>query len=157
QQGEILGTIDMSNVGAVKVCVTDDRSIWTISSAFAEPRRAGDAVLRNYKFGSGLVQTVVPKVSDGVVPYSGRKANMVLRSAIACNDKEVYALLPEDEGPGAVWMQVEGEEQLPPVKVRDADIHANANNFFAKSRDVIDGEGVFLIFQADPESNRYIP
>ena len=64
KMGNYLGQIDLGKWRAAKICIADDKSIWTLSGdeEFGHPVYSPDqGVLRNYKFGSGLLRAVVPR------------------------------------------------------------------------------------------------
>jgi hypothetical protein len=62
--GNFLEQIDLGKWRAPRICVADDKSIWTLSEEeeMGHPFYSPDeGVLRNYKFGSGLLRAVVPR------------------------------------------------------------------------------------------------
>jgi hypothetical protein len=97
QTGKFLEQIDLGTWRALRLCIADDKSIWTLSGEdkFGHPVYSPDeGVLRNYKFGSGLVRAVVPRSNfepnnNYSFPLYSNAANKI---AIDCSGDKVHAL-----------------------------------------------------------------
>jgi hypothetical protein len=96
QTGKFLEQIDLGTWRALRLCIADDKSIWTLSGEDnGRPIYSPDeGVLRNYKFGSGLVRAVVPRSNfepnnNYSFPLYSNAANKI---AIDCSGDKVHAL-----------------------------------------------------------------
>jgi hypothetical protein len=90
--GKFLEQIDLGKWQAFRICIADDKSIWTLSGEqeFALPVYSPEeGVLRNYKFGSGLVRTAVPR--SNFSQYDNDSYGF-FRTAIDCSGDKVHAL-----------------------------------------------------------------
>jgi hypothetical protein len=94
--GNFLEDIDLGQWRALRLCIADDKSIWTLSGEDnGRPIYSPDeGVLRNYKFGSGLVRAVVPRSNfqpndNYSFPLYSNAANKI---AIDCSGDKVHAL-----------------------------------------------------------------
>jgi hypothetical protein len=90
--GKSLEQIDLGKWRALKLCIAEDRSIWTLSGEeeLGHPIYSPDeGVLRNYKFGSGLVRDVVPRAT---FPQDNNNAYSVGRTAIDCSGGKIHVL-----------------------------------------------------------------
>jgi hypothetical protein len=96
--GNFLEDIDLGQWRAYKICVADDNSVWTLSEEEGLPGRPADSsdegVLRNYKFGSGLVRAVVPRSN---FPKEDNNAYAFFKSAIDCSGDKVHALTGDSQ------------------------------------------------------------
>ena len=96
QTGNFLEDIDLGQWRALRLCIADDKSIWTLSGEdngrpVYSPNKG---VLRNYKFGSGLVRAVVPRSNfqpndNYSFPLYSNASNKI---AIDCSGDKVHAL-----------------------------------------------------------------
>ena len=89
--GNFLEDIDLGQWRARYICIADDKSIWTLSGKeyYGHDIYSPDeGVLRNYKFGSGLVRAVVPRsnLPGQNSVYAG------IHSAIDCSGDKIHAL-----------------------------------------------------------------
>jgi hypothetical protein len=96
QTGNFLEDIDLGQWRALRLCIADDKSIWTLSGEDnGRPIYSPDeGVLRNYKFGSGLVRAVVPRSNfqpndNHSFPLYSNAANKI---AIDCSGEKIHAL-----------------------------------------------------------------
>ena len=94
--GNFLEDIDLGQWRALRLCIADDKSIWTLSGEDnGRPIYSPDeGVLRNYKFGSGLVRAVVPRSNfqpndNHSFPLYSNAANKI---AIDCSGDKIHAL-----------------------------------------------------------------
>jgi hypothetical protein len=93
RSGNILEQIDLGRWRALAVCIADDKSIWTLSGeeemghSLYSP---GEGVLRNYKFGSGLLRAVVPR-SNFAQDWTNAYATGV-HAAIDCSGNKIHVL-----------------------------------------------------------------
>jgi len=97
KSGKFLEEIDLGKWRANRICIADDKSIWTLSGeqVLARPVYSpDDGVLRNYKFGSGLVRAAVPRSN---FPQDDNNAYSFYRSAIDCSGDKVHALTGEGQ------------------------------------------------------------
>jgi hypothetical protein len=96
QTGKFLEQIDLGNWRALRLCIADDKSVWTLSEKEnGRPIYSPDeGVLRNYKFGSGLVRDVVPR--SNFQPNDNYSfslySNAFDKIAIDCSGDKVHAL-----------------------------------------------------------------
>jgi len=99
--GNFLEDIDLGQWRAVRLCIANDQSIWTLSGEdngrpIYSPE---EGILRNYKFGSGLVRAVVPRSnfepnnSDSFPSYS----NAAGKSAIDCSGDKIHVLTGDSQ------------------------------------------------------------
>ena len=90
--GNFLEQIDLGKWRAARICIADDQSIWTLSGeeemghSIYSP---GEGVLRNYKFGPGLLRTAVPRSSFKQEFQNFYTSGHV---AIDCSGNKVHAL-----------------------------------------------------------------
>ena len=84
--GKFLEQIDMGVWTALKICAAEDNSVWTLSK---NNRPGNEEVLRNYKFGSGLMRAVVPRSS---FPHDNNNTYSSGHSAIDCSGDKIHAL-----------------------------------------------------------------
>jgi hypothetical protein len=90
--GKFLEQIDLGKWQAFRICIADDKSIWTLSGEqeFALPVYSPEeGVLRNYKFGSGLVRTAVPR--SNFSQYDNDSYGF-FRTAIDCSGDKMHVL-----------------------------------------------------------------
>jgi hypothetical protein len=94
-QGNFLESIDLGEWRAIKVCVADDKSIWTLSGKDEfghEVYSPEEGVVRNYKFGSGLLRAGVPRATfpsgDGDYSYATKNGAV----AIDCSGTKIHVL-----------------------------------------------------------------
>jgi len=92
RSGTPLERIDLGKWRATRICIADDKSVWTLSgedesgNALSSP---DEGVLRNYKFGSGLLRAVVPRSNFGPEAQNSYSLGHV---AIDCSGDKVHAL-----------------------------------------------------------------
>jgi hypothetical protein len=94
-QGNFLESIDLGQWRALKVCIAGDKSIWTLSSEewFGRPVYSpAEGVLRNYKFGTGLVRAVVPRSNFQPDNTSTFPSYQGPHAAIDCSGDKIHAL-----------------------------------------------------------------
>ena len=89
--GNFLEDIDLGQWRARYICIADDKSIWTLSGKeyYGHDIYSPDeGVLRNYKFGSGLVRAVVPRSN-----LPGQNSVYAsIHSAIDCSGEKIHVL-----------------------------------------------------------------
>jgi hypothetical protein len=106
--GNFLEQIDLGLWRPTKICIAKDKSIWTLS----EEEQFGhsvyspeEGVLRNYKFGSGLVQAVVPRSN---FPYNHSNGSWTaFNSALDSSGEKIHALVSgyNPSGEEAQWIE----------------------------------------------------
>jgi hypothetical protein len=92
QAGNFIDQIDLGKWRATKICVADDKSVWTLSGEedYGHSVYSPDeGVLRNYRFGEGLVSAVVPRSNFRQEFQNFYAAGHV---AIDCSGDKVHAL-----------------------------------------------------------------
>ena len=90
--GNFLEDIDLGQWRPARICIADDKSIWSLSDEEKFGMVAyspGVGVLRNYKFGSGLVRAVVPLSN---FPQDDNNSYTFVKSAIDCSGNKIHAL-----------------------------------------------------------------
>jgi hypothetical protein len=97
QAGNYLEEIDPGRWRAFRICIADDKSVWTLSGEEKSGYPVyspGEGVLRNYKFGSGLVHAAVPRSTFPSDRYYNYMAGKV---AIDCSGDRIHVLTADSQ------------------------------------------------------------
>lgn len=116
QAGNFIEQIDLGKWRATKICVADDKSVWTLSGEedYGHPVYSPDeGVLRKYRFGEGLVSAVVPRSNFQPNNTSSFPNYAVVHAAIDCSGDKVHVLTGDGK-----WIEYtpQGDFTITPIE-----------------------------------------
>jgi hypothetical protein len=141
--GNFLEKIDEGTWRALKLCIAEDNSVWTLSAEerfYISVYSPDEGVLRNYKFGSGLVRTALPR-STFPKDVNNRYS---FDSAIDCTGNKIHVLTGGDR-----WIEYTPGADFTITEVKPP-IHTGLGDYRMSSFAYLDPGHAYAILSSVP-------